>query len=93
MAAVLLDAGAHIDARDHEFKGTPLAAAVRSGPGPAEKDRDTLAERQRRMVTFLLKRAAATNLPGDEPWATPLAWARKRGLADTEEILLRHGAT
>ena len=26
------------------------------------------------------------------PWATPLAWARKFGLADIEEILLKHGA-
>jgi hypothetical protein len=25
------------------------------------------------MVEFLLKRGAATNLAGDEPWATPLA--------------------
>jgi hypothetical protein len=45
------------------------------------------------MVEFLLKRGAATNLPDDEPWATPLAWARKFGLADIEEILLKHGAT
>jgi len=45
------------------------------------------------MVEFLLKRGAATNLPDDEPWATPLAWARKLGLADIEEILLKHGAT
>jgi len=45
------------------------------------------------MVEFLLKRGAATNLPDDEPWATPLARARKLGLADFEEILLKHGAT
>jgi polyhydroxyalkanoate synthase len=43
-------------------------------------------------IEFLLKRGAATNLPGDERWATPLAWARKRGLADIEEMLLKHGA-
>jgi len=36
-------------------------------------------EFRRQMVEFLLKRGAATNLPGDQPWATPLAWARKRG--------------
>jgi hypothetical protein len=38
-------------------------------------------------------RRAATNLPGDEPWAAPLAWARKRGLANIEEVLRKHGAT
>jgi hypothetical protein len=48
------------------------------------------AECGRRMVEFLLKRGAATSLPGDETWATPLAWARKRGLADIEEMLLKH---
>jgi hypothetical protein len=37
--------------------------------------------------------SAATNLPDDEPWATPLAWARKLGLGDIEGILLKHGAT
>jgi ankyrin repeat protein len=90
VAAVFLDAGADINARGLEFHETPLAAAVRSGLGSEEPK---LAERRRRMVEFLLKRGAATNLPDDEPWATPLAWARKFGLADIEEILLEHGAT
>jgi hypothetical protein len=44
------------------------------------------------MVEFLFKRGAATNLPDDEPWATPLAWARNFALADIEEILLKHEA-
>lgn len=90
VATVFLDAGADINARDVEFQGTPLAAAVRSscaGEDPRQ------AERRRRMVEFLLKRGAATNLPGDQPWATPLAWARKRGLADIEQVLIKHGAT
>ena len=90
VAAVFLDAGADINARGLEFNETPLAAAVRSGLGSKEPK---LAQRRRRMVEFLLKRGAATNLPDDEPWATPLAWARKLGLADIEEILLKHGAT
>ena len=42
-------------------------------------------------IEFLLKRGAATSLPDDEPWATPLAWARKLGLADLEEVLINHG--
>ncbi len=92
VAAVFLDAGADINARDLEFKGTPLAAAVRCEPWCKVEDRPKLAERKRRMVEFLLQRGAATNLPGDKPWATPLAWARKRGLADIEALLTKHGA-
>jgi ankyrin repeat protein len=92
IAAVFLEAGADINARGIEFNETPLAAAVRSWLGCRE-DRPEVAQRRRRMVEFLLKRGAATNLPDDEPWATPLAWARKLGLADIEEILLKHGAT
>jgi ankyrin repeat protein len=90
IAAVFLEAGADINSRGIEFNETPLAAAVRSGLGSQEPK---LAERRRRMVEFLLKRRARANLPDDEPWATPLAWARKLGLADIEEILLKHGAT
>jgi ankyrin repeat protein len=90
IAAVFLNAGADINALGLEFHETPLAAAVRTGLGSNEP---VLAQRRRRMVEFLLKRGAATNLPDDEPWATPLAWARKLGLAEIEEILLNHGAT
>jgi ankyrin repeat protein len=92
VAAVFLDAGADINARGLEFNETPLVAAVRSGHGCKQEDRSRLAQRRRRMVEFLLTRGAATNLPGDEPWATPLAWARKLGLPDIESILLKHGA-
>ncbi len=84
MTAVFLATGADINARDVEFEGTPLAAAVRSC---FDGDDRKPAERGRRMIEFLLKRGAATNLPGDEPWATPLAWARKRGPADIVELL------
>jgi ankyrin repeat protein len=90
VAAVFLEAGADINARGLEFNETPLAAAVSAGLGSKEPK---LAQRRRKMVEFLLKRGAATNLPDDEPWATPLAWARKLGLADIEEILRKHGAT
>jgi hypothetical protein len=45
------------------------------------------------MIAFLLKRGAATNLPGDEPWATPLAWARRCGLTEIEATLREHGAS
>jgi ankyrin repeat protein len=90
LAAVFLDAGADINAKDIEFQGTPLAAAVRHDSGNHD---DEQAVRRRMMVEFLLKRGAATNLPDDQPWATPLAWARKRGLPEIETILIERGAT
>jgi ankyrin repeat protein len=94
VAAVFLDAGADINARCLEFHETPLAAALRCGLGcKKEEDMPKLAQRRRRMVEFLLKRGAATNLPDDKPWATPLARARKLGFAEIEAILMKHGAT
>lgn len=90
IAAVFLDGGADINAREIEYEGTPLAWAVRLCC--AAKDPQS-AERGRQMVEFLLKRGAGTNRPDDKPWATPLAWARRLALADIEEILLTHGAT
>jgi ankyrin repeat protein len=87
-ATALLDAGADINARDHEYQGTPLAAAVRSC-GDSDPKR---AERGRRVATLLLRRGAATNLPGDQPWATPLAWATRRGLREMAAMLKQYGA-
>jgi ankyrin repeat protein len=89
LAALLLDAGADINARDLEFKGTPLAAAARSWCGETAPEQ---AGRRRRMVEFLLRRGAATNLPGDEPWATPLAWAMRHDQRELAGLLRRHGA-
>jgi ankyrin repeat protein len=45
------------------------------------------------MVELLLKHGAKTNLPDDPPWATPLAWATRRGHAPIVEMLKKHGAT
>ena len=90
VAAVFLNAGADINTRDLEFKGTPLAGAVRSW---CEEKDPKRAEHRRRMVEFLLKRGAATNLPGDEPWATPAAWATRHGHDGIVELLKQHGAT
>jgi ankyrin repeat protein len=44
------------------------------------------------MVEFLLARGAPTNLSGDEPWATPLAWATRRGHTQIAEMLHAAGA-
>jgi ankyrin repeat protein len=78
-AAILLDAGASISAREEEYCSTPLAWAARTNMPD--------------MVDLLLARGAPTNLPDDEPWATPLAWANRRGHAEVAEILRKHGAT
>jgi ankyrin repeat protein len=76
-AAILLDAGASISAKDEDYRSTPLDWAARSGLPD--------------MVTFLLERGA-TILPDDDPWATPLTWATKRGHADIVQILRAAGA-
>lgn len=78
-AAILLDAGANISAKDEEYRSTPLAWAARNNLPD--------------MVEFLLARGAPTHLPDDQPWATPLAWAARRGHAEIASILRRHGAT
>ena len=78
LAAILLDAGADITARDDAYRSTPLAWAARAGSLP--------------MVEFLLSRGAPTHLPDDEPWATPLAWAERRGHAAVAATLTGAGA-
>lgn len=77
-AAILLDAGAAISARDDDYRSTPLGWAARTGLGD--------------MVELLLERSAPTNRDDDPPWATPLAWAKRRGHADIASILERAGA-
>ena len=44
-------------------------------------------------VELLLEKGATTNLPDDPPWATPLAWATKRGHDEIAELLKQSGAT
>jgi ankyrin repeat protein len=78
-AAILLDAGASISAREEEYRSTPLAWAARTN--------------MPYMVEFLLARGAPSNLPDDEPWATPLAWAQRRAHTEVAEILWKDGAT
>jgi ankyrin repeat protein len=90
IAKLLLDAGADINARDLEFSGTPLAAAIRQVPSANDKVFEQCAARQYDMVKFLLNHGALPHLPDDEPWATPLAWARQRGLTAIEQLLLAH---
>ena len=72
-AAMFLEAGATLSARDSEYRSTPLGWAARSG----------LAD----MVVWLLERGAPVELADDEPWATPLARARRRGHEEIAERL------
>jgi ankyrin repeat protein len=76
-ARLLLDHGADIDAVDEEYRSTPLGLASRWG--------------RREMVAFLLERGADPDRSG-APWATPLAWAKKKGHHDIEGDLRQAGA-
>jgi ankyrin repeat protein len=76
-ARLLLDHGAAIDAVDEEYRSTPLGLASRWG--------------RREMVAFLLERGADPNRSG-APWATPLAWARKKAHAAIAADLVQAGA-
>ena len=76
-AAMLLDAGANISARDDDYCSTPLGWAARHNRPD--------------MVDFLLARGAKTNFPDDKPWATPLAWAKRRGNTQVSEMLAGRG--
>lgn len=78
MAALFLDHGADLNARDEDICSTPLAWAAKFG--------------QTRMVEFLLQRGAKPNLPDDPWWATPLAWATRRGHVETTALLTKHSA-
>lgn len=74
---MLLEFGADIQAIDEENRSTPLGLAARTG--------------EKRLVRHLLERGADPNLAG-APWATPLAWAEKRGHREIVEVLRKHGA-
>lgn len=89
-ARLFLKAGADVNARDIQFKGTALASAARVMPESA--DLTPLFEQKReRMVKLLLKHGAVTSFPDDEPWATPIAWAQRNGLSSITAMLQQHG--
>lgn len=75
-AAIFIDHGADLHARDEDICSTPLGWAAKFGK--------TL------MVEFLLRRGAKPNLPDDPPWATPLAWATRRGHHEVVELLKQY---
>jgi len=63
-ARLLVDHGADIDAIDDEYRSTPLGIAARWG--------------RRELVSFLLDAGADPTLAG-ATWATPIAWAERKG--------------
>jgi ankyrin repeat protein len=64
-ATAALDAGARMDLRDDLLKSTPLGWACRWG--------------REDQVRLFLERGADPTEKDAEPWATPLAWAEKKG--------------
>ena len=77
-AAIFIDRGADLHARDDDICSTPLGWAAKFG--------------KIEMVELLLKHGAKPNLPDDLPdlaWATPLAWATRRGHAEIVALLKR----
>jgi ankyrin repeat protein len=76
-AALFIDHGADIHARDEDICSTPLGWAAKFG--------------QTAMVEFLLGRGAKPNRSDDPPWATPLAWASRRGHKDIVKLLEEPG--
>lgn len=73
MAALLIDNGAHLEARDDEFNSTPLGWAARWG--------------NKEMVEFLLNRGAKTSDADFLEWTTPLSWAKLKGHSEITELL------
>lgn len=77
-AALFLDHGADLHARDEDICSTPLGWAAKYG----RKD----------MVALLLARGAKPRHPDDPAWATPLAWATRRGHSEIATLLQQYGA-
>jgi ankyrin repeat protein len=75
-AAIFIERGADLDARDEDICSTPLGWAAKFG--------------QKRMVEFLIGHGAKPTQTDDPPWATPLAWASRRGHSEIAELLKRH---
>ncbi|MGB8191767.1 MAG: ankyrin repeat domain-containing protein [Chitinophagaceae bacterium] len=73
-AKLLLKHGADINSIEEEYQSTPLGLAARWG--------------NTEMVKFLLAQGADPEKSGAS-WATPLAWAKKKGHAEIEALLVK----
>lgn len=78
-AALFINHGANVYARDEEPCSTPLGWAAKCA--------------QIERVRLLVKHGAKTNLPDYSPSATPLAWAKKRGHMAITELPKAAGRT
>jgi hypothetical protein len=78
LATMLVDAGAQFDIRDELLRSTPLGWGCRWG--------------RAELVALLLDRGADPVEADAEPWASPLAWAEKKGHRDIADALRRAGA-
>jgi ankyrin repeat protein len=78
LAAILLDAGARMDARDELLQSTPLGWACRWG--------------RAEIVRILLERGANPIEPDAESWARPRAWAEKMNRPAVLALLREYGA-
>jgi ankyrin repeat protein len=78
-AALYVDHGADLHARDEDICSTPLGWAAKAG--------------KIQMVEFLLRRGVRPTLPDDPPWATPLAWATRRGHTAVVDLLKQYDRT
>ena len=76
-AKLFLEFGADRNAIDEEYRSTPLGWAARSG--------------QTEFVRFALANGFGTH-PDSPAWASPLAWAERRGFGAIAELLGGHGA-
>jgi ankyrin repeat protein len=76
-ATLLLNAGARVDARDDLLESTPLGWACRWG--------------RLELVKLFLERGADAVEADAKSWATPEAWAKKRGHDSVLAVLRDHG--
>ena len=74
-ATILLDYGADLNVMDELLQSTPLGWAVRWGKYD--------------LTRLYLERGADPTLAGAE-WATPLAWAEKKGYEDIADLIKRY---